>query len=215
MDGTELERADSTSRRLMGDDLSSAGPFLGRFDVRSTWQVVAGAVLLGAGVTAILLGYTGVARATMVEEQIPYVVSGGVFGLGLIVMGGFLFWAHWLYRQYERAERHQRRSFEQAERHHTELLAALAGAGILPSAPGGRPIDEEAGLVVTDRGSAVHVPSCPTLVGKSNLRRLNAIDAAGLGLGPCRMCEPTLETPGREDALPGSRRSTKTKVETR
>lgn len=47
---------------------------------------VGGACVVG-GFAAVFLGWRGVARTLAVEVQLPYLVSGGVAGLGLIVVG--------------------------------------------------------------------------------------------------------------------------------
>jgi hypothetical protein len=46
-----------------------------------------GALLVAGGVLALLGGGLGLARATLLTAQIPYVVSGGIGGLLLIAVG--------------------------------------------------------------------------------------------------------------------------------
>lgn len=48
------------------------------------------------GLTAILLGWFGAARSTLLEEQIPYLISGGLLGLALSTIGALLLFTHWL-----------------------------------------------------------------------------------------------------------------------
>ncbi|SDH04291.1 hypothetical protein SAMN05216553_11510 [Lentzea fradiae] len=62
----------------------------------STGLGFVGTLLMTAGVAAILFAWWGVAHTGYVWEQIPYVVSGGVLGLGLIGVGGFLHFGSWL-----------------------------------------------------------------------------------------------------------------------
>ena len=54
------------------------------------------ATLMTAGIVAILLAWLGIARSTMVEEQLAYLVSGGVLGLALVTIGALTFFSHWL-----------------------------------------------------------------------------------------------------------------------
>jgi len=61
------------ARRLAGD------PF-----ARS---VALSIVLIAAGFVAIGLGWRGAARSLIVAEQLPFLISGGVGGLALIVAG--------------------------------------------------------------------------------------------------------------------------------
>ena len=49
--------------------------------------ITVGLLLVSAGVLALLLGGLGIARATLLSAQIPYVVSGGIGGLVLIGVG--------------------------------------------------------------------------------------------------------------------------------
>lgn len=60
-----------------------------------------GTALMTAGIAAILFAWWGVAHTGYVWEQIPYVVSGGVLGLGLTGVGGFLYFGSWLTRLVE------------------------------------------------------------------------------------------------------------------
>jgi hypothetical protein len=59
---------------------------------------VAGAVLMPLGILAICLGWYGTAHSKYVYDQNTYLVSGGVFGLGLVFLGGFLYFGAWLAR---------------------------------------------------------------------------------------------------------------------
>ncbi len=54
------------------------------------------ATLMTVGVAAILLAWYGIARSTMVEQQLAYLVSGGLLGLALATIGGLAFFSHWL-----------------------------------------------------------------------------------------------------------------------
>ena len=50
--------------------------------------LLAGAgALMTLGLTAILLGWWGASHSTLQEEQVPYLISGGLFGLALSVIG--------------------------------------------------------------------------------------------------------------------------------
>ena len=58
--------------------------------------LVLASTLMTIGLSAILLGWYGAARATLVEEQLPYLISGGLFGLALAVIGALTLFTHWL-----------------------------------------------------------------------------------------------------------------------
>ncbi len=94
-----------------------------RLDVRNSWQVVAGSMLIPLGVVFILLAWYGAAHARVEQQQIPYMVSGSFAGLGCMVVGGLLYWGHWLYRIYDQAELHH----EEQQQLMVELLKADRG----------------------------------------------------------------------------------------
>jgi hypothetical protein len=50
-------------------------------------SVVVSVALIAAGFLAIFLGYRGAARSLIVAEQLPFLLSGGVGGIALIVAG--------------------------------------------------------------------------------------------------------------------------------
>lgn len=62
------------------------------------------ALLVGGGMLALLVGGLGLARATLLTAQIPYVVSGGIGGLLLIAVGLHLFVGSALGRERDRLE---------------------------------------------------------------------------------------------------------------
>jgi hypothetical protein len=61
----------------------------------------------------------------LVEEQVPYLISGGLLGVALATIGALLFFTHWLTVSIKEA-----RSHEAARRQdHEELLEALQALG--------------------------------------------------------------------------------------
>jgi hypothetical protein len=49
-----------------------------------------GWVLIASGALLIVLGYFGVSRESIVEKQIPYLISGGIGGVLLCVLGAYV-----------------------------------------------------------------------------------------------------------------------------
>ena len=80
------------------------------------------AVLLTTGLSIILLGWFGAARSTIVEEQIPYLISGGLLGVALSTVGALTLFAHWL----TVLVRESRRQETVRKQEHIELMEALA-----------------------------------------------------------------------------------------
>jgi hypothetical protein len=53
--------------------------------------LLAGIGLAALGVVVIFIGWFGASGTAIVAEQIPYLISGGLLGLGLIIAGAALF----------------------------------------------------------------------------------------------------------------------------
>jgi uncharacterized membrane protein YidH (DUF202 family) len=79
--------------------------------------LVLGIALMGVGLIAIMLGWWGASGTTETYEAISYLISGGVMGIGLVIIGvalylryslaGFLkFWlVRWVYEQQAQTDR--------------------------------------------------------------------------------------------------------------
>ena len=57
---------------------------------RNQWDRVAAVTLFFAGVLAVFLGWLGVSRSAYEAESLPYILSGGFFGLLALGAGGVL-----------------------------------------------------------------------------------------------------------------------------
>ena len=99
--------------------------------------LVPGAVLIVAGVALMIFGWTGAAHTFRQIEQIPYLISGGLIGLALVILGGLLlasaFWMTVLRRFTEEAEE---RSAAQLRALETRLEALVANTAPAPAANG-------------------------------------------------------------------------------
>lgn len=183
-------------RRTGLRDAAAAG--VQRLDLRNTWQVAGGAFLAVLGLVIILLAWYGAAHTPYVQQQIPYLVSGSFVGLGLMVLGGLMYWAHWLYRIYDQADLHHVADAARQEELFGSLLAAIESLSLdtrpRPRAASGRPIEAESDsspLVATATGSNVHLQDCPIVIRHPDgVRRLSQAEAAGLSR--CRICQPPL-----------------------
>jgi len=180
----------------------------GGIDFRNTWQILIGSLLVPLGIVFILMSWYGAAHTAYVQQQIPYLVSGSFVGLGCLVLGGLLYWAHWLYRIYDQADLHheeQLRAFEQTLRAIVERVDGSSGAGAgipapmpiggdaagasgghLPPPPAGSG-GAAASYVVTPSGSVYHLPSCPVV--SHHPEGLRVLGPAGVAdMEPCRIC---------------------------
>lgn len=57
--------------------------------------VLAG-IVAPLGLLVIVLGWFGASRTSYPFEQTPYLISGGLLGLGMVFLGSFFYFAHWL-----------------------------------------------------------------------------------------------------------------------
>jgi hypothetical protein len=171
-----------------------------KYDIRNSWQVIAGAILIPLGVVFILLGWYGAAHARVVQQQIPYMVSGSFIGLGCMIVGGLLFFGHWLYRIYDQADLHH----EEQQRVLEGILVALQsgrGDGAAAAAVGLGPSPEGASAVATageqapatyyatSAGSVYHRADCAVIAHHPDDLRVLGPDGI-VGMRPCQICSP-------------------------
>jgi len=166
----------------------AAGRFRLAFTERSLFA--AGGALAVAGVLCVLVGWEGTSRTVLVAGQIPYLVSGGLLGLGLIFLGGFLYFGHWMalmVRENRERSAEDRNDLARIREHLDHLNETLAGlAGVLQRAAASDPGSRSAGLVATPSGTMMHRPDCAAVAGRGNLRPVSMSD----GLRPCGLCRP-------------------------
>jgi hypothetical protein len=112
-DDHPVERAEARERRLRS--VIEQARISGRRLDGERLLFAVGAVLVPVGVLMIVVAWHGVANTGAVFEQIPFVVSGGIGGLALVVLGGFLYFAWWQTRALREAREHAARSLEVAE----------------------------------------------------------------------------------------------------
>lgn len=53
--------------------------------------LMTGVVLMPVGLGLVLIGYLGASGTTELSSQVPYLISGGLLGLGLTIVGAALF----------------------------------------------------------------------------------------------------------------------------
>lgn len=58
--------------------------------LRLQWDRVGSWAAIAAGAVTLLLGYLGISNTPHVAAQLPYIISGGLFGIFLLGVGGML-----------------------------------------------------------------------------------------------------------------------------
>jgi hypothetical protein len=163
----------------------------GTYDLRNSWQVVVGSLLIPLGVVFIVLGWYGAAHAKVVQQQIPYMVSGSFGGLGCLFVGGMLFWGHWLYRVYDQADLHHHEQQQLLE----TLIRTISASPASGAAPGSVATAAAVGgmaaeYYATASGTVFHRSGCPVIAHHPTDLRVLGPETVG-GLRPCQICDPT------------------------
>ncbi len=185
--------ADEPRRTVLDDDEP---------DPRLVWRWVSGAVrpyvgwiLIGLGALVMLIGYFGVSREAIPAKQIPYLVSGGIGGVFLAVIGAYFLATQELRRDSGRLDRLE----QMVEELHGALLRR-------PDAPAVTRSSEERGEGSNGTNGAVHAPArrvavvdggelfhrlrCAMVEGKDAVEELTPATARKRGLRPCPACTP-------------------------
>jgi hypothetical protein len=146
---------------------------IGRFTGRLGGKLGIAVALLGF--VLIYLGWNGAGSFNDIRQQFPYLISGGLAGLGLVVVGAAL-----LVIEAARAERAELQATLLELR---EALVEVRGPATAPSAA-------SSGDVVIAGASSYHRPTCRLVEGRDDLEALGVGEAAERGLHPCRICDP-------------------------
>jgi hypothetical protein len=132
-----------------------------------------------AGFVLVFLGWNGAASQDRVPSQFPYLISGGVAGLCLVVIGAALIIA-------ETGREDRERLYRELE----ELRAAIGGMS--GGSSNGAGSSSGRGSFVAGE-TTYHVPSCRLLEGRGDLPRVTREEIASRGLIACRVCITTRE----------------------
>ncbi len=69
------------------------------------WLEWIGMALIAFGFVCILLGWYGASNSPFLYEEVPYLISGGLLGVALVIGGGVLVRSAWSMRQIEEERR--------------------------------------------------------------------------------------------------------------
>lgn len=132
------------------------------------------ALIVLAGLVAIAIGWNGAAGLLDLRAQFPYLISGGIAGLALVILGSAL--------MIVQAHREDRARLEAKL---DQVIDALgAGTSFAPVTP-----QDLTGLVVAGSAS-YHFPGCRLVDGREEVAYLTPEEARARYLAPCRICQP-------------------------
>jgi hypothetical protein len=171
-------------------------------------RALRGWVVAVAGGVLLLGAYLGISKQTDVSRQIPYLVSGGLGGLALVMVGSALVVADKIESSRDATGG---RLARQVDDLHALIVAAaeppppgapeLTGSVRQPvhAAAGGPPPPPGRGgwntwgdrptLVAVPNSRSYHLAGCELVTGKSVVP-VTGPEVAGRGLSPCPVCEP-------------------------
>ena len=149
------------------------------------WLAIAGGVLMPLGVILVLIGWYGASHTTRLFEEIPYLISGGMLGMLLAILGAAFYFGYWLTR------------LVSGQRQMVELMARMEAriAGAVGAETNGHAGDSTAAaatpetLVATRTGTMFHRTDCPVVAGRSD-KELRIITLPATGMSPCKLCAP-------------------------
>lgn len=160
----------------------------GDADRRVRMGRVLGFTFMTAGVVMIGLAWNGAASRNFVEGQFPYLLSGGVMGLALVIVGASLVFLATI-----RAERELMTDrFDEMIRLLGRNLNRLS---VSSNGTSGSQKQVVAGETV------FHRAECKVLQGKDGLATVTVEQAEAEGLEPCRVCQPP-HTEKKEEQAP-------------
>jgi hypothetical protein len=188
--------------RRLADGVRRIRTGAGRTLLREHTLLVAGGILAPVGLVVVIIGWYGAAHSPYQFQQIPYLISGGLLGLGLVFVGSFLYFAHWLTELIKEQRQHTAALVEALARLEASARVQSNGAprngsgngnghgasdspGVGDAATAGE-IRPRVPLVATKRGTMVHRADCVVVAGKLDLRSVGTEET----LVACKLCEP-------------------------
>ncbi|MEY2469815.1 MAG: hypothetical protein QOF21_2513 [Actinomycetota bacterium] len=139
-----------------------------------------GSIAAPLGLVFIFLGWWGASHTPNLYEQIPYSISGGMLGLGLVFAGGFAYFAYWM-TQLVRATRRDTAETRAVLERIESLLSGGASSSLVAE------LVPAQTYVATARGTLYHRPDCAAVAGRKGVKKINA---ATTTLEPCKICNP-------------------------
>jgi hypothetical protein len=165
--------------RAGGSGSSGTAPLRSQAALLQVVLFWAGAILMPTGIVVILLGYVGVANAAYDYDREAYTYSGGFLGLGLVFLGGFLYFGAWLAKI--AADNNA------ASRRLADTLLVLADVTSRAAATMDPAGDTDSLPVTAGDGTTLHRRDCALIAHRDDLQPAGGRS----GLQPCRVCRPS------------------------
>lgn len=158
----------------------------------NAFRPYAGWIFYGFGALLVIIGYFGIADESVVAKQLPYLISGGIGGILLAILGAYFLGIEELRRDSGRLDRIEK----QIEELHRALLERtdaptheLPGESVTAAGSNGHAADTS--VLMVESGESYHRTGCALATGKS-VTGLTPAAAERRGLRPCPVCEPVV-----------------------
>ena len=134
-----------------------------------------GVLLCLAGFLVMFFGWNGAASSNFVPAQFPFLISGGLVGLGVVVLGSAL-----ILVQNQRADM-------------ARLEAAVERVALAVERQSSGSVNNPAAALqgyVVAGGSSYHLPDCTLPEARTEAHMVPLTDVQGSSLEACRVCRP-------------------------
>ena len=141
------------------------------------------------GGLALFLGWYGVSGEALTAKQLPYLVSGGLTGIGLLVLAAVFLATDDIHRQLARVDDLERK-IDELHALFVEELTSPAGPTTAASPVSDPAAADGGGRVALPSGVSFHRPGCALVAGKAEAVAVDEAVVQRRGLRPCRVCDP-------------------------
>lgn len=150
-------------------------------DKRSKYAEYIPVVLIVVGFAFMFLGWNGAAGRDCVQCQVPYMISGGLIGLGLVFFGS----ASLVVRAFKEGLVRQLKELESLTETSKRVATTLTW-----SANGTGPNSHQTSELVVVGASSFHLAECRLVKSRESLEKVPKEQAVESGLEACRVCNP-------------------------
>jgi hypothetical protein len=175
-ESAQQEGAEEQAPAVARAPKKAGGPGVREF-IQENARLLASLIFLATGIVLVLLGWYGAAHTNIATEQVPYLISGGLLGLGLIIVAGIM-----------GVGALQERSNEDLRKEIVQAVAAMRTG--MPDRPLSASDVSSNGhhVFVVPGGRSYHEAGCPILEGKEGVKQLLPAQASGSGYAACKLC---------------------------
>ena len=156
-----------------------------------------GLAVIAIGLLVIGLGWNGMAGGggevngvPNLNAQLPWLLSGGILGLALVVFGASMIVVHNARSDRARLEAKLDEIVQAVSRGSSTIAAPYPAERTAANTAAAPSTNVQTGVFIAG-ASAYHDPSCRLVQGRDDVTYVTASEAEVQNLKPCRVCKPT------------------------